>query len=299
MAPGAVKEVIYGINPVRECLRAGRRKARRLLLAEHTEAAPRAEAAKSQVKKSKAGRASKSARPGPPPSRPRPGQLNWGELSEPVRQIVNLARQKGCPVEVVQRDDLFRLTGSREHQGVVLETSPYPYGSLEEIVAAATSAGPAALVLLLDRLQDPQNVGTLLRTAEAVGVQGVLLPEREAVEVTPAVVKASAGASEYLTIARVTNLARAIAELQKAGLWVLGLEEDPQAELYTATDWDRPLALVVGSEGFGLRRLVRDRCDGLVRLPMRGRVASLNAAVAGSVILYEVWRSRESAAGSE
>ncbi len=209
-----------------------------------------------------------------------------------LEEITRLAHERRCPVETRPREDLGQLVRSREHQGVVLEATPYPYSALAEIAAAAGQAGPAALVLLLDRLQDPQNVGTLLRTAEAAGVQGVVLPERDAVAITPAVVRASAGACEHLRIARVGNLVPAMAALQEAGLWVLGLEEDPTASPYTAVDWRRSLAIVVGSEGFGLRRLVRERCDGLVRLPMHGRIGSLNAAVAGSVVLYEILRQR-------
>lgn len=207
-------------------------------------------------------------------------------------EIAQLAQRRRCPVETRHREQLGRLCRSTEHQGLVLEVSSYPYATLEHLCRAAREAGPDALLLVLDRVQDPQNVGTLLRTAEAVGVQGVVLPEREAVAITPAVVRASAGASEFLRIARVGNLVPAIAELKEAGLWVLGLEEDPAASLYSAMDWNRPLAIVVGSEGFGLRRLVRERCDGLVRLPMRGRISSLNAAVAGSVALYEACRYR-------
>ncbi|MGC8873977.1 MAG: 23S rRNA (guanosine(2251)-2'-O)-methyltransferase RlmB [Chloroflexia bacterium] len=212
---------------------------------------------------------------------------------EGVEELERLASARGCPVEYRPRGTMAQVARSREHQGVVLEAGPYPYAELEEILAAAQEAGRDALVLLLDRVQDPQNLGTLLRTAEAVGAQGVVLPEHEAAGVTPAVVRASAGACEHLAIARVTNLARALAALQKAGLWVVGLESDAQATLYTQIDWDRPLALVVGSEGFGLRRLIRERCDILARLPMRGQVSSLNAAVAGSVALYEILRYRD------
>jgi len=145
---------------------------------------------------------------------------------------------------------------------------------------------------LLDHLQDPQNVGTLLRTAEAVGVHGVLLPGRRAAEITPAVVNASAGAVEHLQVVVVTNVAQSIAEIQRAGVWVAGLEDDPAAQLYDEADLDLPLAIVVGAEGPGLARLTRERCDFLLRLPMRGQIASLNAAVAGSIMLYQAARAR-------
>ncbi len=251
MAPGPPLEVLYGTNPVRECLRAGRRACRRLVLAEKKGRDPRNE------------------------------------------ELAALARQRACPVETLARDDLSRLARSGQHQGVVLEAEPYPYADFDEIVAAARQAGPGALLLLLDRLQDPQNVGTLLRTAEAVAAQGIVLPEHRAAAITPAVVKASAGATEHLAIGRAKNLVRAIQQLKQAGLWVFGLEEDAAAVPYTQIDWNVPVAVVVGSEGSGVRRLVREHCDGLVQLPMRGQINSLNAAVAGSVVLYEICRQRD------
>jgi 23S rRNA (guanosine2251-2'-O)-methyltransferase len=159
------------------------------------------------------------------------------------------------------------------------------------LIYSSDQSSPA-LFLLLDLLQDPQNVGSLLRTAEAVGVHGVVIPRRRAVGVTPAVVSASAGAVEHLRVAQVTNLARTIDELKRRDIWVAGLDTGADAGLLDQADLRGPLALVVGSEGYGLRRLVREKCDFSVRLPMRGRVASLNAAVAGSVALYEVDRQR-------
>ncbi len=207
-----------------------------------------------------------------------------------VGQIVALAQAAGLPVRQVPRSQLDRV--APHHQGVIAEVSPYPYAGFREILARAAGRPTPPLLLLLDLLQDPQNVGSLLRTAEAVGVHGVVLPKRRAVGVTPAVVSASAGAVEHLQVARVTNLARAIETLQDHDIWVAGLEADPQAQLCFEADLRGPLALVVGSEGKGLRRLVRAKCDFLLRLPMRGQVASLNAAVAGSVALYEVWRQR-------
>jgi 23S rRNA (guanosine2251-2'-O)-methyltransferase len=209
-----------------------------------------------------------------------------------VNQIVLLARQSGVPVSRVQRRDLDQL-GDVHHQGVALETSDYPYSSLADILALARPRDEAPLLLLLDLLKDPQNVGSLVRTAEAVGVHGVVIQRRRAVGITPAVVHASAGAVEHLLVAQVTNLVDAIGRLKREDLWVVGLEAAGEALLYHEADLTGPLALVVGSEGEGLRRLVRERCDFLVRLPMCGQVTSLNASVAGSIVLYEVLRQRE------
>jgi 23S rRNA (guanosine2251-2'-O)-methyltransferase len=163
---------------------------------------------------------------------------------------------------------------------------------LEACLGLAASRGQAPLLLLLDHLQDPQNIGTLLRTAEVVGVHGVALPGRRAAEITPAVVNASSGATEHLPIVLIGNLAQTIASLQKDGVWVVGLEDDENAQEFDSADLDMPLALVIGAEGPGLARLVRERCDFLVRLPMVGQIASLNAAVAGSIALYNAWRQR-------
>ncbi|MBN1813756.1 MAG: 23S rRNA (guanosine(2251)-2'-O)-methyltransferase RlmB, partial [Anaerolineae bacterium] len=208
-----------------------------------------------------------------------------------VDQIVSLARQAGVRTVRVQRQDLDQL-GDVHHQGVALETSDYPYSFLDKIIASARSRGEAPLILLLDLLQDPQNVGSLLRTAEAVGVHGVVIQHRRAVGITPAVVHASAGAVEHLLVAQVTNLVDAIGRLKGYDVWVAGLEAARDAQLYTKADLTGALALVVGSEGEGLRRLVRERCDFLLQLPMHGQVTSLNASVAGSVVLYEVLRQR-------
>lgn len=208
-----------------------------------------------------------------------------------INQIVSLAGQTGLPVVRTERCELDRL-GDVHHQGVALEASAYPYSSLDEILALARARGEAPLLLLLDLVQDPQNVGSLLRTAEAVGVHGVVIQRRRAVGVTPAVVHASAGAVEHLLVAQVTNLVDAIGRLKGYDVWVAGLEAVQDARLWDEADLRGPLALVVGNEGEGLRRLVRERCDFLLRLPMRGRVTSLNTAVAGSVALYEVLRQR-------
>jgi 23S rRNA (guanosine2251-2'-O)-methyltransferase len=209
-----------------------------------------------------------------------------------ISQIVSLARQAETQSSRVRRRDLDRL-GDVHHQGVALETSDYPYSSLDEILELARSQNKAPLLLLLDLLQDPQNVGSLLRTAETVGVHGVIIQRRRAVGITPAVVHASAGAVEHLLVAQVTNLADTIKQLKKGDVWVAGLEATHEAQLYHKANLTGALALVVGSEGEGLRRLVRERCDFVLRLPMHGHITSLNAAVAGSIVLYEILRQRE------
>ncbi len=206
-----------------------------------------------------------------------------------LASIVEQAAAASIPVERLPRQRLERLVPGCG--GVALEADPYPYVSPAEVMSRARASGEPALVLALDVLQDPQNLGTLLRTAEAVGVHGVLLPRHGSVGITAAVVAVSAGACEHLLVAR-DNLAQCLGWLKESGLWVVGLENSPEAVALDQVDLSLPLVLVVGSEGEGMRKLVRQRCDYLARLPMRGRVESLNAAVAGSVALYAVWAAR-------
>ncbi len=206
-----------------------------------------------------------------------------------LAQILRLAEERRVPIERVGRERLDSL--GENHQGLALEVSGYPYSDLSEILARAEQRAEPLFVLVLDTLQNPQNLGTLLRTAEAVGVHGVLMPLRRAASVTPAVVHASAGASEHLLVAAL-NLAQGLEALKKAGAWVVGLEGGPQAQAVERVRLDGPLALVVGSEGEGMRDLVRRSCDLLVRLPMVGKIESLNAAVAGSVVLYLAHQAR-------
>jgi 23S rRNA (guanosine2251-2'-O)-methyltransferase len=203
--------------------------------------------------------------------------------------IQRLCQERKLPVERVSRQRLQSI--DENHQGIALEASGYPYSDLQDILLLAESRHEPLFVLVLDALQDPQNLGTLLRTAEVVGVQGVLLPLRHTVTVTPAVVGASSGASEHLLVAQM-NLAQAIRELKEAGAWVVGLEGSQTAERVDQVRLDGAIALVVGGEGQGMRLLVHDSCDVLVRLPMRGQVESLNASVAGSVALYMTWQRR-------
>lgn len=206
-------------------------------------------------------------------------------------RLKRLAGQRNIPLKLVPKNQLDRVVGQVNHQGVAARVSSYPYCEIDDLLTGE-DAIPNPIILLLDCLQDPQNLGALIRSAEAVGVDGIVLPRNRSVNVTPAVVNASAGAVEHLKVALVTNLTRTIARLKKEGLWIAGLEAEPEAQRYDQVDLNVPLGLVVGSEGRGLGRLVKESCDYLVKLPMRGRVSSLNASIAGSVVLYEAWRQR-------
>ena len=244
---GNREETIYGRNPVREVMRAGRRRIHKIQLAE--------------------------------------GVVERGLLVE----INDLARASGIRIKRVPRTSLDRKHSN--HQGVVAIVDPFEYGSVEEMLELASERGEPPWILLLDMIQDPQNLGTLLRTAEAVGVHGVVIPARRSASVTPAVVSASSGASEHMIIAR-GNLADSIERLKKADLWVAGLEDAPEATIYWDADLKGPLGLVVGGEGSGMRRRVRESCDFLLRIPMRGEIESLNASVAGAIALYAILERR-------
>jgi 23S rRNA (guanosine2251-2'-O)-methyltransferase len=206
-----------------------------------------------------------------------------------LKRLLDLAAQRGIPVRRVPRRDLDRQSDS--HQGVGASVGAYPYVTVHEVLEHASQSGEPPFLLVLDLIQNPQNLGALLRSAEAVGVHGVLLAEHRAVGITPAVVSSSAGACEHLHVAR-GNLAQAMRALREAGVWLVGLEAGPESRLLDTVDLRGPLGLVIGNEGEGLRRLVRESCDVLAGLPMRGRVDSLNAAVAGSLALYAAWAAR-------
>jgi len=206
-----------------------------------------------------------------------------------VKEIISLAQRQKIKIERVSRG---RLDGiHRQHQGVALQVSGYPYHDLADILELAARRKESPFMLLLDTLQDPQNLGTLLRTAEAVGIHGVVIPLARTAQVTPAVVNASSGASEHLLIAQ-SNLSQAISALKEEGLWIVGLEGSAEADTPSQIRLNGPLGLVVGSEGEGMRRLVRESCDLLLQLPMRGQIESLNAAVAGSIALYLAMQAR-------
>jgi 23S rRNA (guanosine2251-2'-O)-methyltransferase len=208
-------------------------------------------------------------------------------------EILAMAAQRKIPVVRAPRTALDRI--HPQHQGVILETGGYPYCNIEDMLELAAKRDEPPFILILDTLQDPQNFGTLLRTAEAIGVHGVIIPLARTVEVTPAVVNASSGASEHLLVAQ-ANLSQAIDRLKEADVWVVGLDQNGQTEAGPGENDRSPLrgalALAVGSEGEGLRPLTRSKCDLLLKLPMRGQVESLNAAVAGSVALYLAYLAR-------
>ena len=248
-----MKEWITGRNPVYEVLRARRRQIFRLMVAQGVE--------------------------------------EKGRLGE----ILQMAAGHKAPVTRVPRQQLDSLGvgDSQSHQGVAIEVSAYPYCALQDIVERASERQEPPFVLALDMLQNPQNLGSLLRTAEAAGVHGILIPLRRAAGVTPAVVHASSGAAEHLLVAQV-NLAQALETLkQDAAIWVMGLEGGPDSKPYDSVRLDGPLALVVGNEGEGMRDLVRRSCDVLIGLPMLGQIESLNAAVAGSIVLYRALSDRQ------
>ena len=213
------------------------------------------------------------------------GAEEKGRLAE----ILKITSAFHLPLEKVPRTILDSLASG--HQGVAIEASEYPYSALADVLALANRRVEKPFVLILDVLQDPQNLGTLLRTAEAVGIHGVLLPFRHSAMVTPAVVNSSSGATEHLLITQV-NLAQTIQGLKDENIWVIGLDIGPEALMLSQVRLDGGLALVIGGEGSGMRNLVRQSCDQLIRIPMRGRVKSLNAAVAGSIALFFAWQQR-------
>ncbi len=209
-----------------------------------------------------------------------------------IAEIIGMANDSKLPIKRVQRRILDDISQSSNHQGIALRVSPYPYAELEDILAVAQERNEKPFILLLDLLQDPQNVGTLVRVADAVGVHGIVMQDRRGVSVTSAVTAASSGAVEHLHVAQVTNLVSAMKTLKENDVWLAGLDIGPNVPPLDKTNLDMSLGLVLGSEGEGMRRLVRDTCDLRLTLPMRGHVDSLNVATAGSVALYTAWQAR-------
>lgn len=212
-----------------------------------------------------------------------------------AQDILAEARRRQLPIEQTDRKTLNLAVHGERHQNLLLEVGEYVYADLDDVLNAVQRANEPPLVLVLDLLQDPRNVGALLRTADAMGVHGVIIQERRGCEITPTVVNTAAGATEHLLIAQVTNLVEAMRRLKERNVWLAGLDLSADAQLIDQADLNLPLGLVIGNEGSGLRRLVRERCDFRLRLPMYGRVQSLNAAVAGSLALYAARLARNAA----
>ncbi len=244
------RELIYGRQPVRELLRAGRRRVTSISV------------------------------------------LSGVRTTPDVEEILSLAESNKVTVCQVDAHYMADRVGDVNHQGVLAEASPFRYVSYKKMLSDAGQI-ENPLFLFLDHLQDPQNVGSLLRTAEAAGVTGVVIPTHRAVGITPAVVRASAGAAEHMAVAQVPNIVRCMKLLKDRGVWFAGLEAVEDATIVSKTDLTGPLGVVVGSEGKGMRRLTRETCDYLVKLPMFGKVSSLNAGVAGAITLFEVLRQRQ------
>jgi len=242
---------IYGLIPVLEALRAGSKKLEQITIAE-------------------------------------------GAKHERLRELLGLAKQARVPVHRVPRPALDRALPGVTHQGVIARTAAAGYRDADELLDELSSqvgSPTPPLILALDAIEDPRNLGAILRTAECAGVGGVFIPERRAVGLTATVTKTAAGALEYIPVARVTNLVQLIEQLKQRNIWVVGAASDAASD-YTEWDWTVPSALFLGGEGTGLHRLVRERCDTLVRIPLRGRIESLNVSVAAGVILYEALRQR-------
>ena len=210
-----------------------------------------------------------------------------------VQEITHLARERRITVQRLPRKLLTQKVRHQHHQGVIAVIAESAYAGISDILNVAKQRNEPPLVALLDSIQDPHNFGAVIRSADGAGVHGIVIPKNHTVGLTPAVQKASAGATAYVPIAQVTNLARIMEELKQAGLWLVGTHQDAEQTIYEA-DLTGPLGIVLGSEGKGMRRLVREKCDFLVRVPMYGKVESLNVSVTAALIFYEVRRRRES-----
>ena len=217
--------------------------------------------------------------------------IKMGLQGGSLGKILATAQDAAIPVEYVQAEKLDRMAPGIRHQGIVALASPIAFSSLETVLERAASRKEMPFLLLLDELQDPQNVGALIRSADAAGVHGVLLPRRRSCPLNMVVAKTSAGAVNYVPVVQIGNIVQTLRNLKEQGFWVVGADMDGES-LYFETDLDRPLVLVVGAEGKGIGRLVKENCDMLVRIPMQGGVNSLNASAAGAILLYEVVRQR-------
>ena len=207
-----------------------------------------------------------------------------------VQELVDLAKERGVLVQFVPKQKIDKLADN--HQGIVASVAAYDYAELDDLFAVAQAKNEDPFFLILDELEDPHNLGSIMRTADAIGVHGIIIPKRRAVGLTAVVAKASTGAIEHVPVVRVTNLAQTVDELKERGIWIAGTDAKESAD-YRQMDATLPLAVIIGSEGRGMSRLLRDKCDFLYHLPMIGHVTSLNASVAAALLMYEVYRKRQ------
>ena len=217
---------------------------------------------------------------------------NEGQI-EGLQRLAAQAKEAGAVVVPVDRRKLDQMSTTHSHQGVIALVAARSYFSVEDILEEAASRGETPLIVICDELSDPHNLGAILRTAECAGAHGVIIPKRRSVGLTAVVAKASAGAVEYMKVARVTNISATIEELKKQGVWIFGTAAEGSIPMYQA-DLTGPTAIVIGSEGDGMSRLVREKCDVTVYIPMKGKISSLNASAAASILLYEAVRQRQS-----
>ena len=220
--------------------------------------------------------------------------VSKGQQDQTAEEIIRMAREQGIPLQFMVRQKMDALAMGGRHQGVMAQAAPVPYVELEDILKKAEQKQEQPFLILLDELEDPHNFGALLRTADAVGAHGVLVPRRRSVPLNATVAKTSAGAVEYVPVARIGNVAQTLKRLKKEGFWVIGADMDGKP--YDETDLTGPVVLIIGSEGHGMTRLTKELCDIVVRLPMKGHINSLNASVAGAVLMYEILHQRSHAA---
>lgn len=214
-----------------------------------------------------------------------------GSQKGQMTKVLQIAKEKNILVQTAPKKKLASLLGNENHQGIVASVAAYEYAEIEDIFERAAEKNEQPFFLVLDELEDPHNLGSILRTADACGAHGVIIPKRRAVGLTQTVAKASTGAIEYVPVVRVTNISRTMDELKKQGVWFAGTDASAKED-YRSAAFDMPLGLVIGSEGKGMSRLVKEKCDFLIYIPMVGSVTSLNASVAASLLMYEVYRKR-------
>ncbi|MBW4827824.1 MAG: 23S rRNA (guanosine(2251)-2'-O)-methyltransferase RlmB [Clostridiaceae bacterium] len=217
--------------------------------------------------------------------------ISKGQLKGSVNKIVGMAKDKRIPIQYVDKKRLDTISKGNTHQGVAALVTPYTYASIDDILNKAKSLEEDPFIIVLDEIEDPHNLGSIIRTAECGGVHGIIIPKRRSATVTQTVVKSSAGAVEHMLIAKVTNITDTLKELKEKGLWVYGADIEGE-EYYFQRDFNGPKVLVIGNEGKGISRLVKENCDFLMKIPMLGKISSLNASNAASILIYEVVRER-------